>query len=302
MIMDAYRSPFDDWHQAASVRSMPADAWLAGGAGAWIAPQAGGVLAGLPARDARRERAAGGLLIAHLSFTVALENTLISPVARDIAARALHADYDDGVVADALRVQCDEAYHALLAQELMTRVRAATGADKPRRTPGFLRHVERLAATLPGVDAPLLRFCAAVVAETLITHTLRDDWRDEGLQPDVRTFLRRHYLDEARHSAYFSRLLTLLWPQWPAGVRDALRPLWSGLIDAFLFADARIAAEALAAAGLTACEIDCAMSACGAPDAMQRRRAQSARQTLHALRAAGALEAGESAAIALGNA
>lgn len=44
------------------------------------------------------------------------------------------------------------------------------------------------------------------------------------------------------------------------------------------------------------------MSACGAPDAMQRRRAQSARQTLHALRAAGALEAGESAAIALGNA
>ncbi|MCS0467848.1 P-aminobenzoate N-oxygenase AurF family protein, partial [Burkholderia mallei] len=48
MIMDAYRSPFDDWHQAASVRSMPADAWLAGGAGAWIAPQAGGVLAGLP--------------------------------------------------------------------------------------------------------------------------------------------------------------------------------------------------------------------------------------------------------------
>ncbi len=82
-----------------------------------------------------------------------------------------------------------------------------------------------------------------MVAETLITHTLRDDWRDEGLQPDVRTFLRRHYLDEARHSAYFSRLLTLLWPQWPAGVRDALRPLWSGLIDAFLFADARIAAR-----------------------------------------------------------
>ncbi|MGV4871079.1 diiron oxygenase, partial [Burkholderia pseudomallei] len=27
VIMDAYRSPFDDWHQAASVRSMPADAW-----------------------------------------------------------------------------------------------------------------------------------------------------------------------------------------------------------------------------------------------------------------------------------
>ncbi len=35
--MDAYRSPFDDWHQAASVRSMPADAWLAGGAGALVA-------------------------------------------------------------------------------------------------------------------------------------------------------------------------------------------------------------------------------------------------------------------------
>ncbi|AJY39293.1 P-aminobenzoate N-oxygenase AurF family protein [Burkholderia humptydooensis] len=298
----AYRSPFDDWHRAASVRSMPAGAWLTGGAGAWIADEAGGALSGLAARDARRERAAGGLLIAHLSFTVALENALISQVARDIAARALHADYGDEVVADALRVQCDEAYHALLAQELMTRVRAATGADRPRRAPGFLRHVDRLVATLPSVDAPVLRFCAAVVAETLITHTLRDDWRDDGLQPDVRTFLRRHYLDEARHSAYFSRLLTLLWPQWPAGVRDALRPQWPGLIDAFLFADARITTDALEDAGLTACEIDRAMSACSAPDAMHRRRAQSTRQTLHALRVAGALDACESAAVAPGGA
>ncbi len=294
----AYCSPFQDWHRAAAVRTMPADLWLTDAPGAWMAEQQGGILSHPALRDAQRERIAAGLLIAHLSFTVALENTLIATVARDIAARALDARYDDRVVADALRVQCDEAYHALLAQELMTHVMATTDAARPRRAHGFLLHVERLVAALPGVNASLVRFCAAVVAETLITHTLRDDWRDDELRLDVQTFLHRHYLDEARHSAYFSRLLKIVWPQWPADVHAALRPLWPGLIDAFLFADAGLARDVLEDAGVAVGEIERVMSACASPDAIRDRRSQSTRQTLHALRRAGALEAAEVAHVA----
>jgi hypothetical protein len=297
-MMDAYCSPFHDWHRAAAVRTMPAELWLIDAPGAWMAEQPDGVLSHPALRDAPRERIAAGLLIAHLSFTVALENTLIAMVARDIAARALDARYDDRVVADALRVQCDEAYHALLAQELMAHVSASTRVARPRRRHGFLEHVERLVAALPDVNAAQVRFCAAVVAETLITHTLRDDWRDDALRPDVHTFLHQHYLDEARHSAYFSRLLKIVWPQWPAEAHAALRPLWLDLIDAFLFADAGIVRDVLADACVAPREIERVMATCASPDAIRTRREQSTRQTLHALRRAGALDMADVARVA----
>ncbi len=296
----AYRSPFDDWHDAAAVRSMAPDNWLVGAPGPWIAADDGSVLAD-PALDGeRRNRVEAGLLVAHLRFTVALENSLISPVARDIAAHHLAAAYSDSVVADALRVQCDEAYHAVLAQELMARVTAMSGAAPVRRAPAFLQYVERLVSTVAHVDAALLRFCAAVVAETLITKMLRDDWLDGGLQQDVRVFLHHHYLDEARHSAYFSRLLRVVWPQWPAGVREAVRPLWPGLIDAFLATDALVVRDVLQDAGLGVDEIERAASRGTGPEDVARRRQRSARHTLYALRSAGALEEqGSSRAAAL---
>ncbi|AMP39872.1 diiron oxygenase [Ralstonia solanacearum] len=303
MIAADYCSPFHDWHEAAAVRSMAPGTWLVGPPGAWMADDEGSVLAH-PALDGeRRNRVAAGLLVAHLGFTVALENELISPVARDIAARRLGATYDDRVVADALRVQCDEAYHAVLAQELMAQVTAMTGAGCPRYAHGFLLHVDRLVSTVPRVNPALLRFSAAVVAETLITKTLRDDWLDDGLQHDVRVFLHHHYVDEARHSAYFAQLLRLAWPQWPAGIREAIRPLWSGLIDAFLAPDAFVVRDALKDAGLRADEIARVMSEAARPEDAARRRHRSARHTLHALRSAGALEEhGSIRAVVLGEA
>ncbi|MFM0351114.1 diiron oxygenase [Paraburkholderia sp. RL17-347-BIC-D] len=294
MIADDYSSPFHDWHEAAAVRSMAPGAWLVGPAGTWMADDEGGVLSH-PALDGpRRNQVAAGLLVAHLSFTIALENGLISPVARDIAARNLGATYDDRVVADALRVQCDEAYHAVLAQELMAQVIAMTGAGRPLRAHGFLVHVDRLVSTVSCVNAALLRFSAAVVAETLITKALREHWLDGGLQHDVRVFLHHHYRDEARHSAYFSRLLRLFWPQLPTGVREAIEPLWSGLIDAFLATDENVVHDVLKHAGLPVDEIELVMSEGAHREDIVRHRHLSARHTLYALRSAGALEEHES--------
>lgn len=293
--MTDYQSPFTDWHRTASVRSMASGDWLAGPPGAWMPDEPGSVLSHPALRGqclASQARAAAGLLLASLDFTVKLENQLIARVAHDIAARGLQARYPDAVVADALRVQCDEAYHALLAQELMARVRALTGAQAPRRGHRFLRHVDQIAmaAAADGVDAALVRFCAAVVAETLITKSLRDDWLDTGLQQDLRAFLHHHYQDETRHSAYFARLLELAWPQWTVPTRRALAPLWAGLVDAFLMADEDATLDALQDAGLAGDEARRVLRDCATPQGVLRRRQASIQQTLHALRRAGALE------------
>lgn len=296
--MTHYQSPFTDWHRAASVRSMACDDWLAGPPGHWMPDEPGSVLSHPALRGPRQARVAAGLLLASLDFTVKLENQLIARVAHDIAARGLLARYPDAVVADALRVQCDEAYHALLAQELMARVQALTGAAAPRHGHRFLRHVEQIAtaAAAEGVDAALVRFCAAVVAETLITKSLRDDWLDPGLQQDVRAFLHHHYQDETRHSAYFARLLELAWPQWPVHTRRVLAPLWAGLVDAFLMADEDATLDALQDAGLAGDEARRIVRDCAAPQGVLRRRRASTQQTLHALRRAGALEQGQAPA------
>lgn len=288
-----YRSPFTGWHGAASVRAMPPGEWLEGGEGAWMHDDAGGLLEHPEVRP-HAPRVAAGLLLAGLRFTVALESRLISPVALDIAGGALRARYPEAVAADALRVQCDEAWHAVLAQDLIGQVRRLAGAHPPEGTHPFLVHVEQLALAFPAEDAPLLRFCAAVVSETLITDTLRGGWLDARLQRDLRSFLCHHYQDELRHSAWFAQLLQLVWPQWPASLRAALRPVWPGLVEAFLDAGDAMAVRVLRQSGFLgprACGI---VAGCARARDGERRRA-SARFTFHALRRAGALQEGDAA-------
>ena len=64
-----YRSPFPDWHQAASVRAMPAAGWLAGGEGAWMPEEAGGLLAHPQVRP-HAPKVAAGLLLASRTNSV----------------------------------------------------------------------------------------------------------------------------------------------------------------------------------------------------------------------------------------
>lgn len=237
-----------------------------------------------------RARAEAGLRLASLRFTVTLENSLIAPVACDIAERQLRADYGPDVVTDALRLQCDEAFHAVMAQELIVHVQSVTGARLPRLQPRFLQHVDAVAQRFSAGERPLVRFCAAVVAETLITRSLREDWQDETLQEDVRAFLQRHGRDEARHNAYFARLLQIVWPQWPLATRLALACLWDEMVAAFLERDVPVTLQVLEDAGLAASEA-CAVVLQTIEDCPSAVRDRSLSQhTYYALSRAGALE------------
>ncbi len=140
---------------------------------------------------------------------------------------------------DALRLQCDEAFHALLCQELRQHVHAQTGLSPVRihRAPLHPPRARAARAAGAGVPAEQVEFCAAVVAETVITKTLLKDWNDQALRPEVREFLLQHYKDELRHSAFYGQVLGQVWPQWDEALRRALAPHWSALTLAFVEPD-----------------------------------------------------------------
>jgi len=226
-------------------------------------------------------------LLAYLDFTVTLESECIGPTCRDLALGKIGAVYDADLVRDALRVGCDEAFHALLCEQLADYVLRSSGVPRPRvGEHHYLHRVRELLAHTVGPTREQFAFCAAVVAETVITKSLSHDWQNADLRPEVRSFLQEHYRDEARHTVFFTQCLRVAWPQWPAAVRAAIAAVWSDLLSAFTGVDFETAAATLVAAGFSpdeACRIVAESCADGA-ESLRRRACYSS--ALAALRRA----------------
>jgi len=250
----SYQSPFANWHQRSTLRAMPLDSWPSPGDGDWLPPDDWNVASSDCARgpDGRRDQVAAGLLLGYLDFTVQLECLCVGPACRDIGLFRLNADYCEQLAQDAFRVQCDEAFHALLCEQLASHVVRESGVpSRYRGEHAFLREVRRLRAIAgPCVSPAQFDFCVAAVAETVITKSLLRDWRNSAIKPAVREFLQGHFRDEIRHSTFFAQTLRVVWPQWDPAVREAIAPLWPALILAFVTPDVEIARQALLRSGV----------------------------------------------------
>lgn len=296
-VSHTYRSPFGQWDDQSSVRSvasrersLPREV-----AGDWFSEHPGISNHPLVLEAGRRDAVLAALLIGYLDFTVRLELTSIVAVTRDLVMRRLGADYGAAVVRDALRVQCDEAFHALLCEELAEHAARSAGIERggfPEHH--FFRRARELSTRAEGaLDAAQFAFCVAVIAETVITDSLFKDRRDAALRPDVREVLSQHYRDEIRHTIFFSEALQIIIPQWAAPAREAMAPIWPELVAAFLRVDEDVTAAALTKAGFSA-EAARRIIADGLAD--QRAltaRSASVHSTLRALSRAGVLDNNE---------
>jgi len=257
-LVNVYASPFLDWDRQASVRSFvnQDDDW-SGHSGHWMPIAADNILGHPAITDDIKQSLSAYLLVGSLDFTYNLEQRLISSVSSQLTSGCLLPDLEEAVKIDALKVQCDEAFHALQAYWLASKVRQASGITGSMDTDShFLQFVAEI--TNGSVDLPieLLLFCAVVVSETLITKSLRDDWRDSSLPKAIRSFFHQHYKDEVQHSAYFTWLLEHVWGGWPRSTQEILIKLWPQLIDAYLDSDIQIAKRALQHFDLSAVMID----------------------------------------------
>lgn len=249
-----YHSPFLRWDELSSVRArrLGDQKWSQEAHGDWFSTDGWSVADHASvAQSALRSKVLAATLLGYLDFTVRLEEDCIVPACRDLALGHLGIERESEIVRDALRVQCDEAFHALMCEQLAQHVVASTGLSRvsfPDHL--FFSAVESLRPREgSAVDAAQYRFCVAVVAETVITDSLHKDWSDSRLRPEVRELLRNHYNDELRHAAFFSKMLRLAWPRWSPAARDALTPVWPELVAAFTRADGEIAMTTLRMAG-----------------------------------------------------
>jgi hypothetical protein len=295
VIVQTYKSPFARWSEQSSVRTMAVNngQWRHDAAGNWFPVADWRAVINHPevAGAGRQQQVLAAMLLGYLDFTIRLEASCIAPVCRDLAMRRLAADCGAEVVRDALRVQCDEAFHALMCEELSEHASQVTGLD-PRGFPEhtFFRRVRELASHTHGLmSEEQYTFCVAVVAETVITDSLGKDWRDDGLRPEVRDVLLNHYKDEVRHSAFFSQLLGILWPLWPEDARAAMAPLWPELVWAFLQVDMEVATVAVGKAGFPAGQAARIVSESLGAGAQGPERGASIELTLRALKKAGVL-------------
>jgi len=177
-------------------------------------------------------------LFEHLSFTDALENEIVTPVASMIARRQLGFAFPAGMLTDARKIAVDEMHHALLTGGFMDDVAAQSRVSPPPgRRPAFLLALDDIKSALDRSLAPLLTLFFAIVSETLITGTLTKVPNDERVVGGVRKILRDHAEDEARHHVYFAEVLLRCWPQLSSSERAVVGPLLPRYIELFLGPD-----------------------------------------------------------------
>jgi hypothetical protein len=238
----AYRSAFQNWDTRAGVRAAPRRVVAAADAALrFFSPDL------VPVARHPLVRALPGpvfdtLLVQHLyrylDFTAKLEYLVVNRTVIGIAHGSVDVPVPESMRFDALKMYCDEAYHALAAVDLRRQVEQVTGAAaRVPHEPYFLRRLQQILAELPAEQRGLAELMFVIISETLISASLAEIPDSDDLVPAVRESIRDHALDEGRHHAYFAVFLRHLWGALDPARRRLAGRLAPRLMDAFLHPD-----------------------------------------------------------------
>jgi hypothetical protein len=191
-------------------------------------------------------------LYRYLHFTAVLEQQLVNPVLLRIATDGYPFELPKSMILDAHRIYCDEGYHALCAVDLTHQIEERTGSAALDQThPQAFRDLATLVAGVPESQRHLLELAFIIVSETLVSAILTKSHLDVRVEPAIRQVILEHAQDEAVHSAYFSDLARLAWPQLTPEVRSMIGQHLPQLIIAFLSPDLPHLTRVLTALGYT---------------------------------------------------
>ncbi len=255
-----YRSRFQDWNARSAVRSKPLPEFAGANAKLFFTPELVPLI-NHPLISVRGDEVIHQVLtyhlLGHLNFTDTLENEVVAPVAYMIGRRQFDFSFPAAMLADARKIAVDEMHHALFAAGFVEEISLASGViPPPARRPCFLQELDAIKSLHgPGL-APLLMLFFAIISETLITSTLTRVPNDERVAMGVRTILRDHAEDEARHHVYFVDVLMTCWPALTPSQRAVVGPLLPHFITMFLAPDLLEAQTCLARLGVSAADAE----------------------------------------------
>jgi len=165
-------------------------------------------------------------LYSYLDFTSSFEIEVVNRGAQRIAFGKAGIELPGEMIFDAYKIYCDESYHSLYSADLKIQIEAATGIKAlPYNFGDFLRRLSKAGEAVPSNLRQMSGLLFVIVFETLISSTLNKIPKDEGVVTAVRKMVADHADDEARHHAYFSSLLDVLWPQLSRRQKSILGPI-----------------------------------------------------------------------------
>lgn len=230
-------------------------------------------------------------LYQYLLFTVHLETKVVN---RGVAMMA-HDEVGYPIPAplrlDALKVYCDEGFHALYNLDIVQQVESVT------RTPvlpyDFGPRLERLDRTadrfLP--DHPrLARLLQVVIFETMVTSILADLPRDPTVHRVIREVVGDHARDETFHHALFVKVFRELWVQLTPKLRTAAAQAIPHLIHDCLRPDLAVFTGSLRAAGLPDPVVEEVLGESYSEEAVRTAIRDASRHTVRLCESVGAFE------------
>lgn len=280
---ESYRSPFRSWYERASVRTAPRRV---------LGPEDDRLLffspdlvpvARHPLVAALPEPAYAEILVQHLyrylEFTAKLEYLVVNRTVAGIAHGTVGVPVPDEMRLDALKMYCDEAYHALFSVDLAQQVQQRTGI-RPLlpESPYFLRRLDGILADVGPERRALAELLFVVVSETLISASLAEMPSTDDVVPAVRATVRDHAGDEGRHHAFFVIFLRQLWAHLTPRERRYAGRLVPRLLDTFLRPDLDTLREELGTYGLSRDDTEQVVSEVYAADVLAAHGRDTSRQ------------------------
>ena len=223
------------------------------------------------------------------AFTESLEYKAVMAAAIKIAQNPRAFGLSEQAGREARLIVTDESHHAYVAVELIKRLPGFSELPPLASQPPFLRGLEELESRLPTEFADDLLIAFVSISETLITSILRGIPRDPRVVSAVRNAVRDHFIDEARHHAYFVYVVHQHWASSTPARKEVLGPLYARLIRLFLDPDLDLCRAWLMEAGLEPLDAEAVLQDYYSPERLAASRRADAFPTLKLMERVGIL-------------
>lgn len=246
-----------DWHEKASVRRSPRRVLYEEDVQRHMFPRHLAPVAAHPVVEKQGAEIIDRLLTNHLfrylDFTYKLEMIVVNEVVKDIALNQAVFASSDELRLDAMKIYCDEAYHALFSYDLLVQIKELSQCEPILpKMPRFLRELNKMIREVDTeAEANLIKLIFVIVSETLITSSLTQIGKEEALPDGVRKTILDHATDEARHHVFFSSLLFSIWPKLGQRERQYILQKVPKCIFAFIEPDREAIIKELEGIGLS---------------------------------------------------
>jgi len=192
-------------------------------------------------------------LYQYLLFTVHLETKVVNRGVAMMAHDEVGYPVAPALRLDALKVYCDEGYHALYNLDIIQQVEGVTRIPVlPYDFQPRLNRLDRTADRFLPDHPRLAHLLQVVIFETMVTSILADLPDDPAVHRVIRGVVGDHARDERHHHALFVKVFRELWAQLPPAQRTAAAQAIPHLIHDCLRPDLAVFRGSLRAAGLPA--------------------------------------------------